>query len=86
MSDWIQTKRQTHQATDTQIRERGGGGLGGGSTQNKTDKRQNAKTLLRTPATGVALRAAQDSLKHTCRVPERHTPTQMKTSVVKVHK
>lgn len=58
MSDWIQTKRQTHQATDTQSGERGGG-LGGGSTQNKTDKRQNAKTLLRTPAMGVLLHSEQ---------------------------
>lgn len=67
MSDWIQTKRQTHQPTDTQKggrqRERGGGegrvlrvrgeGGGRGVAQNKTDKRENAKTQLKPRAMGV---------------------------------
>lgn len=62
-SVWLNPDKETN-SSGNRPTERGEGrrrGWGGGSTQNKTDKGQNAKTRLRTLAVGVLLHLEQPS-------------------------
>lgn len=82
-SVWLNPDKETNSSANRHRRGREDGGVGGGgddgsggwrgSAQNKTDKRQNAKTLLKHQAMGVLLNSKpppssfQTPKTHTCR-------------------